>query len=47
VHNASGAGATVTATDLNKDGAIDLVTATKLGTWVFWGKARPQSAAKR
>jgi hypothetical protein len=47
VHNASGAGATVTAADLNKDGVIDLVTATKLGTWVFWGKARPKTAAKR
>jgi Domain of Unknown Function (DUF1080)/FG-GAP-like repeat len=40
VHNWSGAGSDVLAADLNHDGAMDLVTATKLGTYVFWGKKR-------
>jgi hypothetical protein len=40
VHNQSGAGSDVLAVDLNKDGAMDIVTATKLGTYIFWGKPR-------
>jgi len=44
VHNWSGAGSTILAADLNKDGAMDLVTATKLGSYVFWGKARGKKA---
>jgi hypothetical protein len=38
VHNRSGAGSTILAVDLNKDGAIDIVTATDRGTFIFWGK---------
>jgi hypothetical protein len=38
VHNWSGAGSTILAVDLNKDGAMDIVTATKLGLYLFWGK---------
>jgi hypothetical protein len=38
IHNASGAGSTILAVDLNKDGVTDIVTATKLGLYVFWGK---------
>jgi hypothetical protein len=38
IHNWSGAGSTILATDLNKDGAMDIVTATKLGLYLFWGK---------
>lgn len=34
----SGVGSTVLATDLNKDGSMDVVTGTKLGTFIFWGK---------
>lgn len=45
VHNWSGAGSDVLAVDLNRDGAMDLVTATKLGAYVFWGKPRPKSNA--
>lgn len=38
IDNQSGAGSTLLATDLNKDGAIDVITSTKLGTFIFWGK---------
>ena len=43
IHNRSGVGSTVLAVDLNKDGAIDIVTSTNRGTFIFWGKpgARP------
>lgn len=45
VHNWSGAGSDILAADLNKDGATDIVTATKLGTYIFWGK--PRATARR
>jgi Domain of Unknown Function (DUF1080)/FG-GAP-like repeat/FG-GAP repeat len=38
IHNRSGVGSDVLAKDLNGDGAIDIVTSTRLGTFVFWGK---------
>jgi hypothetical protein len=38
IHNRSGAGSEVTAVDLNKDGAIDIITATNHGTFIFWNK---------
>ena len=38
VHNSSGAGSDVLATDLNGDGVIDIVTATKRGLYIFWGQ---------
>jgi hypothetical protein len=37
IHNRSGAGSDVLATDLNKDGAVDIVTSTDRGTFIFWG----------
>jgi Domain of Unknown Function (DUF1080)/FG-GAP-like repeat len=37
IHNSSGAGSDVLATDLNGDGRIDIVTATKRGLYIFWG----------
>jgi hypothetical protein len=37
VHNRSGAGSQVLAIDLNKDGAVDLVTSTMQGAFVFLG----------
>jgi hypothetical protein len=40
IHNRSGAGSDVLAIDLNKDGAIDIVTSTNRGTFIFWGKPR-------
>jgi 3-keto-disaccharide hydrolase/FG-GAP-like repeat len=48
VHNRSGVGSTVLAVDLNKDGAMDIVTATNRGTFIFWGKAdSKQNSAQR
>ncbi len=38
IDNRSGVGSTVLALDLNKDGAMDVVTGNKLGTFIFWGK---------
>ena len=38
IHNRSGVGSEVLAVDLNKDGAMDVVTATNRGTFIFWGK---------
>jgi hypothetical protein len=38
VDNRSGAGSTLLSVDLNKDGAMDIVTGNKLGTFIFWGK---------
>ena len=38
IHNRSGAGSDIYAADLNKDGAMDIVTATRYGTFIFWGK---------
>jgi hypothetical protein len=40
INNHSGAGSDVSAADLNKDGAMDILTATKLGLYIFWGKPR-------
>lgn len=37
IHNRSGVGSTITAADLNKDGAMDIVTSTNRGTFIFWG----------
>jgi len=39
INNRSGVGSDVLAKDLNGDGAVDIVTSTRLGTFVFWGKA--------
>lgn len=44
IHNRSGVGSTVLAVDLNKDGAMDIVTSTNRGTFIFWGK--PGAKAK-
>jgi hypothetical protein len=38
IHNRSGVGSDVLAKDLNGDGAMDIVTSTRLGTFIFWGK---------
>jgi len=44
IHNRSGVGSSVLATDLNKDGGLDIVTATDRGLLVFWGKPRAEGA---
>jgi FG-GAP-like repeat len=38
IHNRSGAGSDVLAVDLNEDGRVDIVTATRFGTFIFWGQ---------
>lgn len=38
VHNRSGVGSSFDVVDLNKDGRLDIVTATGFGTFVFYGK---------
>ena len=38
VHNRSGVGSHVAAVDLNKDGAPEIITGTKLGTFIFWNQ---------
>jgi len=38
IHNRSGVGSTILAVDLNKDGLMDVVSATTRGTIIFWGK---------
>jgi len=38
IDNHSGSGSDVLAVDLNQDGAMDIVTATRFGTFIYWGK---------
>jgi hypothetical protein len=38
IHNRSGVGSQFTAVDLNKDGAVDIITSTNRGTFIFWGQ---------
>ena len=40
IHNKSGVGSQFTATDLDKDGNVDIVTSTNRGTFIFWGQGR-------
>ena len=40
IDNHTGAGSDVLAVDLNKDGAMDIVTATRFGTFIYWGKTK-------
>src|SRR5688572_975888 len=46
IHNRSGAGSEITAIDLNKDGAVDLISATNRGTFIFWNKPGYKSVHK-
>ncbi len=49
IDNHSGVGSDVLAVDLNNDGAMDIVTATRFGTFIYWGepasKKQPERAA--
>ena len=46
IDNHSGVGSNVLAVDLNKDGAMDIVTATRFGTFIFWGRPHPKTGAQ-
>ncbi|MFD0751298.1 FG-GAP-like repeat-containing protein [Mucilaginibacter calamicampi] len=51
MHNRSGVGSDVLAVDLNKDGAVDIVTGTDRGVFIYWnemkGKAKAKAVAKK
>jgi hypothetical protein len=47
VHNKSGVGSSFDVVDLNKDGKLDIVTATTYGTFVFFGKPTAATAAPK
>ena len=38
IHNRSGVGSSLTVTDINKDGASDIVTSGVHGSFIFWGR---------
>jgi len=40
IHNRSGVGSDILAIDLNHDGALDIVTSTDRGTFIFWAQKR-------
>jgi len=46
IHNRSGVGSDVLARDLNGDGAIDIVTSTRSGTYIFWGTPSKSKKAR-
>jgi hypothetical protein len=47
IHNRSGVGSQFVVTDLNGDGAPDIVTSSVKGTFVFWNQMRPRPGAAR
>jgi len=49
IHNRSGVGSDVLADDLNKDGAVDIVTATDRGVFIYWNtpKGKTTTATKK
>jgi len=40
IHNRSGVGSHLAAVDLNHDGAVDIITSTNRGTFIFWNQMR-------
>jgi hypothetical protein len=47
IHNRSGAGSTVGAVDLNGDGAVDVISSTTRGTFIFWNSPPGQAPSTR
>ena len=46
IHNKSGVGSSFDVVDLNKDGRLDIATATTFGTYVFFGRAGGPAPAR-
>jgi hypothetical protein len=46
IHNDSGAGDNLLVQDLNGDGVMDIVAATKRGLYIFWGQPKSNAAKK-
>ncbi len=46
IDNSSGAGDDLLAIDLNGDGILDIVSATKRGLYIYWGKPASEHASK-
>jgi hypothetical protein len=46
IHNRSGAGNAVLAADLNGDGAVEIVSSTDRGTFVFWNRPNGRNAGR-
>jgi hypothetical protein len=44
INNRSGAGSDVRVVDLNKDGAMDVISGTRFGTFIFWGTPKAGAA---
>jgi len=44
IHNRSGVGSHLAAVDLNHDGAVDIITSTNRGTFIFWNQMHPAKA---
>ncbi len=44
IHNRSGVGSHFQVVDLNHDGAMDIITSTDRGTFIFWGKPHTAKA---
>lgn len=40
IHNRSGAGSEITVKDLNGNGAVDIITSTNRGTFIYWNKPK-------
>jgi hypothetical protein len=46
IHNRSGAGSDILAVDLKGDGAMDVVTSTDRGTFIFWNEGKKTTTQK-
>lgn len=44
IHNRSGIGSTAAMVDLNKDGAVEIITSTRRGTFIFWNNWKKGTA---
>jgi hypothetical protein len=47
IHNRSGVGSHLAAVDLNGDGAMDIITSTDRGTFIFWNNMRQESKPRK